>query len=468
MPPAALPCNYITNMAIETINPATGQLIQSYEEHSRPEVSRVLDDVSGAFASWRDTEIGTRSALFKGMARLLRERAESLAALMAAEVGKPLREGRAEVGKCAWVCEYYAAEAEGFLTPQAVATDASKSYVTFQPLGPVLGIMPWNFPLWQVIRYAAPALMAGNVAVLKHAPSATGCSLTIEQLFKDAEFPANVFRSLVLENARVAEVIADERIAAVTLTGSTRAGRAVASQSGAVLKKTVLELGGSDPYLVLEDADLQLTVEACATSRLINCGQSCIAAKRIVIVDSVREEFERRFVERMSAAQMGDPTDEAVDIGPLARHDLRDNLHRQVAESVEAGAKLLLGGEIPDGPGAFYPPTVLTDVKVGMPAFDEELFGPVAAIVPVADEEEGITVANSTMYGLGAAVFTADVARGERIAAQRLDAGACFVNEFVRSDPRLPFGGIKQSGYGRELSGFGIREFVNVKTVYVD
>jgi succinate-semialdehyde dehydrogenase/glutarate-semialdehyde dehydrogenase len=271
-----------------------------------------------------------------------------------------------------------------------------------------------------------------------------------------------------LENARVAEVIADERIAAVTLTGSTRAGRAVASQSGAVLKKTVLELGGSDPYLVLEDADLQLTVEACATSRLINCGQSCIAAKRIVVVDGVLEEFERRFVERMSAARMGDPTDEAVDIGPLARHDLRDNLHRQVAESVEAGAKLLLGGEIPDGPGAFYPPTVLTDVRAGMPAFDEELFGPVAAIVPVADEEEGITLANSTMYGLGAAVFTADVARGERIAAQRLDAGACFVNEFVRSDPRLPFGGIKQSGYGRELSSFGIREFVNVKTVYVD
>jgi succinate-semialdehyde dehydrogenase/glutarate-semialdehyde dehydrogenase len=455
-------------MSIQTIDPATGQLVQSYTQHSPAEVSGVLDAASEAYRSWRTTDIETRIAPFRSLVRLLREREESLAGLMATEMGKPLREGRAEVQKCALMCEYYANEAAGLLAPEVVATDASKSYVTFQPLGPVLCIMPWNFPLWQVLRFSVPALMAGNVAVLKHAPSTTGCSLGLEELYRDAGFPDNVFRSIVLENDRVADVIADPRIAAVTFTGSTRAGRIVASQAGAALKKAVLELGGSDPYLVLEDADLESAVEAIATSRLINCGQSCIAAKRLVVVDAVREEFERRLVERMSSVKTGDPIDENTDIGPLARLDLRDNLHRQVSESVAAGARLLLGGDLPDGPGAFYPATVLTDVRAGMPAFDEELFGPAAAILPVADEAEGIAVANSTSYGLGAAVFTQDVDRGERIAALQLEAGSCFVNDFVRSDPRLPFGGIKQSGYGRELSGFGIREFVNIKTVYVD
>jgi succinate-semialdehyde dehydrogenase/glutarate-semialdehyde dehydrogenase len=455
-------------MSIQTIDPATGQLVQSYTQHSPAEVSGVLDAASEAYRSWRTTDIETRIAPFRSLVRLLREREESLAGLMATEMGKPLREGRAEVQKCALMCEYYANEAAGLLAPEVVATDASKSYVTFQPLGPVLCIMPWNFPLWQVLRFSVPALMAGNVAVLKHAPSTTGCSFGLEELYRDAGFPDNVFRSIVLENDRVADVIADPRIAAVTFTGSTRAGRIVASQAGAALKKAVLELGGSDPYLVLEDADLESAVEAIATSRLINCGQSCIAAKRLVVVDAVREEFERRLVERMSSVKTGDPIDANTDIGPLARLDLRDNLHRQVSESVAAGARLLLGGDLPDGPGAFYPATVLTDVRAGMPAFDEELFGPAAAILPVADEAEGIAVANSTSYGLGAAVFTQDVDRGERIAALQLEAGSCFVNDFVRSDPRLPFGGIKQSGYGRELSGFGIREFVNIKTVYVD
>jgi succinate-semialdehyde dehydrogenase/glutarate-semialdehyde dehydrogenase len=455
-------------MTIETINPTSGQLIRSYPQDTPSEVSEALDSVSRAYASWRETDFATRAVLFEGMARLLREQQESLAGLMATEMGKPLREGRSEVEKCAWACEYYADEAESLLAPQMVSTLATKSYVTFRPLGPVLGIMPWNFPLWQVYRFAVPAMMAGNVAVLKHAPSTTGCSLAIEQLFLEAAFPPHVFRSIILENARVAEVIADGRVAAVSLTGSTRAGRAVAGEAGAVLKKTVLELGGSDPYLVLADADLDATVEACATSRLINCGQSCIAAKRIIVVDEVRAEFERRFVERLSRVSMGDPTDETVDIGPLARHDLRDNLHRQVSESVALGAKLVLGGEVPDSPGAFYPPTVLTGVRAGMPAFDEEMFGPAVALVSAADERAGLALANNTSYGLGAAVFTGDVARGERIAAEGLEAGSCFVNAFVRSDPRLPFGGIKQSGYGRELSAFGIREFVNVKTVYVE
>jgi succinate-semialdehyde dehydrogenase/glutarate-semialdehyde dehydrogenase len=454
-------------MSIQTVDPATGQLVQSYTQHTQAEVSRILDAVSDAYHSWRATDVGTRARLVRRVAELLREREDRFAGLMASEMGKPLREGRAEVQKCALMCEYYADEAAGFLAPQQVATDASRSYVTFQPLGAVLCIMPWNFPLWQVLRFSAPALMAGNVALLKHAPSTTGCSLCLEELYREAGFPENVFRSIVLENDRVAEVITDSRIAAVTFTGSTRAGRIVASQAGAALKKTVLELGGSDPYLVLEDADVELAVAAIATSRLINCGQSCIAAKRLIVVEAVREEFERRLVERMSTVKMGNPTDETTDIGPLARLDLRDNLHRQVSESVAAGARLLLGGEVPEGPGAFYPPTVLADVRAGMPAFEEELFGPAAAILPVADEAEGIAVANSTTYGLGAAVFTGDVERGERIAALQLEAGSCFVNDFVRSDPRLPFGGIKQSGWGRELSGFGIREFVNIKTVYV-
>ena len=455
-------------MPLESINPATGELVQSYTEHSPFEVSQLLDDVSSAYVSWRETDFATRAGLFQTMARLLRDRQENLVSLMATEMGKTLREGRAEVEKCAAGCEFYAREAEGFLTPQMVETAASKSYIAFRPLGPILGIMPWNFPLWQVFRFGAPALMAGNVGVLKHAPSTTGCSMAIQELFREAGFPPNVFRSVVVANERVASIIADERIAAVTLTGSTRAGESVASEAGAVLKKTVLELGGSDPYLVLKDADLEATVEACVTSRLINCGQSCIAAKRMIVVAEIREEFERRFVAKMSAAQIGDPTDESVDLGPLARFDLRDNLHTQVCESVTAGAKLLVGGVVPDRPGAFYPPTVLTNVRPGMRAFDEEMFGPAAAVIPVADEEEGILLANKTKYGLGAAVFTSDVARGERIAAERLEAGLCFVNDFVRSDPRLPFGGIKQSGYGRELSGFGIREFVNVKTVYVN
>jgi succinate-semialdehyde dehydrogenase/glutarate-semialdehyde dehydrogenase len=365
------------------------------------------------------------------------------------------------------VCEYYAEHAEAFLADEPVPSDATKSFVAFRPLGVVLAVMPWNFPLWQVFRFAAPGLMAGNAGVLKHASNVMGCALAIESVFRDAGFPNGVFRTLVIGSGRVREVIEAPEVRAVTLTGSGPAGRAVAAAAGAVLKKTVLELGGSDPYVVLEDADLEATVATCVSARLINSGQSCIAAKRFVVVDSVHDQFVRRFTDLMATQEMGDPFQEGVALGPQARRDLRDELHGQVTATVAQGASLLLGGEVPDGPGAFYPPTVLVGVRPGMPAYDEELFGPAAAVIRAADEADALRIANDSPFGLGAAVFTGNAGRGERIARDAFEAGACFVNAFVKSDPRLPFGGIKESGYGRELSSFGIREFVNIKSVYV-
>ncbi len=454
-------------MAIESVNPATGVTIRTYEEHTDAEVEQILSQADAAQRAWRRVPFEERAARMREAARLLRARADRYARLMAEEMGKPLAQGRSEAEKCAWVCDYYAENAARFLAEEPIATDASESFVTYQPLGVVLAVMPWNFPFWQVFRFAAPNLMAGNAGVLKHASNVFGCALAIEEVFRDAGFPEHLFRTLLLSSRRVEAVIEHPLVKAVTLTGSTPAGRAVAGKAGSVLKKTVLELGGSDPYVVLEDADLEATVETCVTSRLINSGQSCIAAKRFVVVEAVREAFEERFVALMAAKKMGDPMAEDTDVGPQARADLRDDLHRQVRESVEQGARLLLGGEIPEGPGAYYPPTVLTDVGPGMPAYEEELFGPVAAIIPVRDEAEALRVANDSVFGLGAAVFTRDVAKGRRIAAEELEAGCCFVNAFVRSDPRLPFGGIKESGYGRELSEVGIKEFVNIKTVYV-
>jgi len=382
-------------------------------------------------------------------------------------MGKPVKDGRAEVEKCAWVCDFYAEQAAQFLLPEVVETEASRSFVTFQPLGVVLAVMPWNFPFWQVFRFAAPALMAGNAGVLKHASNVPGCALAIAEVFRRTGFPEHLFETLLIGSAQVDAVIEHPLVKAVTLTGSTPAGQAVASKAGAMVKKTVLELGGSDPYIILADADIEASVRTCAASRLINSGQSCIAAKRFIVVESIREQVEARFVTEMQTARMGDPLEEDTTMGPLARHDLRDDLHQQVQASIAKGAHCLLGGTIPEGPGAFYPPTVLTHVRKGMPAYDEELFGPVAAIIAVPDEAEAIRVANDSIFGLGAAVFTQDKAKGERLAAQELEAGCCFVNTFVRSDPRLPFGGVKASGYGRELSHYGIKEFVNIKTVYV-
>ncbi len=454
-------------MAIRSINPATGEVVREYQEMTPEEVARTLEEGHRAHLEWRTTDFAHRSRLMKQAAKVLRERQDEYARLMAQEMGKPVQGGRGEADKCAWVCDYYAENAASFLADEAIATDAAKSFVHYQPLGVVLAVMPWNFPFWQVFRFAAPALMAGNAGVLKHASNVFGCALAIEDVFRRAGFPEHLFRSLLIGSRQVEAVIANPRVKAVTLTGSTPAGKAVASKAGEVLKKTVLELGGSDPYLILADADLEAAAATCAASRLINSGQSCIAAKRFIVVEPVRLRFEELFVERMGAAKMGDPMAEDSEVGPQARHDLRDDLHRQVAESIARGARCLLGGEVPDGGGAYYPPTVLSDVQKGMPAYDEELFGPVAAIIPVADEAEAIRVANDSIFGLGAAIFTRDAARGERLAAQEIEAGCCFVNSFVKSDPRLPFGGIKESGYGRELSHFGIREFVNIKTVYV-
>ncbi len=454
-------------MSIVAVNPSTGEVIKEYDEMTPAQVNEALEQANRMYQDWRRTSFAERARLMRKTAQVLRDRKEEFAVLMANEMGKPITQGRGEIEKCAWVCDYYADNAEAFLQPEIIETDASKSFVAFQPLGTVLAVMPWNFPFWQVFRFAAPALMAGNVGVLKHASNVPGCALAIEDVFRQAGFPEHVFTTLLIGSKQVNAVIEHPHVKAVTLTGSTPAGKAVAAKAGQVLKKTVLELGGSDPYVILEDANIEEAVTTCVTSRLINSGQSCIAAKRFVVVESVLEKFETLYVEQMRQRKMGDPLDEATEVGPQARHDLRDELHQQVMASVEKGAKVLLGGEVPDGPGAFYPPTVLTNVTKGMPAYEEELFGPVASIIAAKDEADAIRIANDTVFGLGAAVFTRDVARGERIATYELEAGSCFVNAFVKSDPRLPFGGIKESGYGRELSHFGIKEFVNIKTVWV-
>jgi succinate-semialdehyde dehydrogenase/glutarate-semialdehyde dehydrogenase len=454
-------------MAIKSVNPATGAIIRAYPETPPEEVRSFIQGSHEAFLSWRKTDFSKRARPMRVAAQIIRREAEAYARLMAEEMGKPITAGRAEAEKCAWACEYYADSAEGFLQPEVIETDADRSFVTFQPLGVVLAVMPWNFPFWQVFRFAAPALMAGNTAVLKHASNVPGCALAIEDIFREADFPENVFRTLLVSSSQVEVIIENPLVQALTLTGSTDAGRAVARKAGEMLKKTVLELGGSDPYLILEDADLEAAATTCVASRLTNSGQSCIAAKRFIVVESQRERFQQLLVGKMRAGKVGDPLEEDTAVGPMARYDLRDELHQQVVESIAMGAKCLLSGEIPKGEGAYYPPTVLTDVKKGMPAYDEELFGPVAAIIPVKDEHEAIQAANDSRYGLGAAVFTSDIARGERIAANEIEAGCCFVNAQVKSDPRLPFGGIKESGYGRELSYYGIKEFVNIKTVSV-
>lgn len=452
---------------IKSMNPVTGEEIKSYDEMSLEKIESIINKTQSAFLSWSETDFSDRKPLMEKASHILKERKDKYAKLMTEEMGKPIKQSYAEVEKCAWVCDYFADKAELFLADEIVDTEASNSFITFQPLGVVLAIMPWNFPFWQVFRFAAPNLMAGNAGILKHSSNVTGCALAIEEVFRDAGFPLNLFRTIVVSSKQVGEIINNKNVMAVTLTGSVPAGKSVAEKAGAVLKKTVLELGGSDPYLVLEDADLEKAAATCVNSRLINAGQSCIAAKRFIIVESVYDEFEKLFVENMKSKKMGDPFDENNDLGPQASVNLRDDLHRQVEESINRGAMLLLGGKVPEGNGAYYPPTVLANVKKGMPAYDEELFGPVAALIKVKDEEEGIAVANDTIFGLGAAVFTKDKKRGERIAAKKIKAGCCFVNEFVKSDPRLPFGGIKESGYGRELSAYGIKEFVNIKTVYV-
>jgi len=452
---------------MQSINPFTGQIIQEYREYSSSEVEEIVAAVDSAFQSWKLTGFAQRSVCMKNLQAKLLERKEELAGIMVSEMGKVKREAIGEIEKCASGCAFYADNAESFLRNEPIKTEASESYVSYQPLGTVLAVMPWNFPFWQVFRFLAPALMAGNTGVLKHASNVSGCALAIERLVAEAGFSANVFRTLLIGSNAVKAVIENPRIKAVTLTGSTPAGRSVASVAGAALKKSVLELGGSDPYLILEDADIVSAAHLCVTSRLINAGQSCIGAKRFIIVDSVYEQFKSEFVRLMSEAKFGDPLDPQTAIGPLARTDLRDELHQQVVKSVEMGATIILGGYIPEGEAPFYPPTVLENVVPGMPVYYEELFGPVAVLFRVKNAEEAIRIANDTVFGLGAGLFTSNAEKGKLLAEKGLEAGCVFVNDFVKSDPRLPFGGIKQSGYGRELSAIGIREFVNVKTVVV-
>ena len=458
-------------MPIQAINPANGELIQKYPEMSAQEVEHTLQETQKAWEAWSRTSFEQRTELMRKAAQELRDNKTSYAHIMTQEMGKHIVDSEAEVEKCAWVCDFYATHAESFLKPEMVKTDACKSYIAFQPLGVVLAIMPWNYPLWQVFRFASPALMAGNGAVLKHAFNVPGCALVAEEVFRKAGFPAHIFRTLLVGSKKVDAIIENPIIKAVTLTGSTPAGKAVASKAGSVLKKVVLELGGSDPYVILEDADIEKAVDACVASRLKNAGQSCTAAKRCIVVKSVAKEFTERYLEQMKSYQMGDPMDRSSKVSPMARFDLRDQLHAQVQKSIAKGAKCLLGGKIPTegalAKGAYYPPSLLTNVKKGMPAYDEELFGPVASIIVVKDEKEAIAVANDSPFGLAGAVFSQDVEKAERIAREEIQTGTCFVNHQAYSDPRLPFGGIKASGYGRELSSFGIKEFVNIKTIAI-
>lgn len=454
-------------MSFTAIDPTNGEVLSSYPDTSADEVDRILSAAHAAHLAWRDTPMSERIERLRTLGALLRERKEEYGLLMTTEMGKPLGQAVAEVEKCAWVCDYYAENAQAFLSPVHVQTDASKSYYAPKPLGVILGIMPWNFPFWQVVRFATPTLTAGNAALLKHAPTVPGCALALEKLYRDAGYPEDLFGNLFIDVEATGDVIDHPLVRAVSLTGSVRAGKSVAARAGAAIKKCVLELGGSDPSLILADADLDAAVSSCAAGRLLNAGQSCIAAKRFIVVDAVREAFTEKLLARMRAATMGDPTEPGTELGPLARIDLRDLLHDQVRRSVDAGATLLLGGEVPDRPGWWYPATVLTDVQEGMAAYEEEIFGPVSAIIPVADADEAIRVANDTRFGLGASVYTSDLGRGEHIAADLMDAGNCFVNGMVKSDPRLPFGGVKESGYGRELSPLGILEFTNLKTVWI-
>ncbi len=451
-------------MSLVSINPATGKRIARYDTHTAAELERALVRAERAFQAWRTTPVAQRAALLRKLARAVRKQSETLSALATAEMGKPITQSRAEVEKCAAVCEFYAAHGPAMIAPERPPAAPGNSIVRYDPLGPVLAVMPWNFPFWQAFRAFAPALLGGNVLLLKHAANVTGCALALEKLFADAGAPRGLFQSLLMPSAKLGPLIADPRIAGVTLTGSTAAGRSVAALAGAALKPVVLELGGSDPAIVLADADLDEAAELCAASRLLNSGQSCICAKRFIVDRRVRRDFEKRLVARMAARRLGDPTDAKTEIGPLARADLRDELHAQVQHSTRRGARLLLGGEIPAGAGFFYPATVLTEVRPGQPAYDDEMFGPVAAVISARDTDDAIRLANHTIYGLAATIHTRNRTAARALAA-RIDAGTVFINGVVRSDPALPFGGVKQSGHGRELGAWGLKAFLNAKTV---
>jgi acyl-CoA reductase-like NAD-dependent aldehyde dehydrogenase len=453
-------------MSIQSINPATEEVLRTFEPYSKEQVDEALEQAHNAFLSWRETSFAERASYIRRVAAYMRANKNELARIATLEMGKPITEAEAEVEKCAWNCDFYAENAEKFLADEIVSTNATESYVAFRPLGVVLALMPWNFPYWQVLRFAAPALMAGNTTVLKHASNVSMAALEIEHIFRECGFPAGVFRTVLVPGAQTGRLIEDGRIAAITLTGSDLAGVAVASTAGRVLKKTVLELGGSDAFIVLADADLDGAAQMAVRARYQNTGQSCIAAKRFIVVESVAEEFERKFVEAASKLRVGDPLNRETQVGPMARGDLRDTLEQQVKASLKMGARVLLGGKPMQGKGYFYEPTILTNVTPDMPVFREETFGPVAAVIRARDTDHAIELANDSQFGLGGNLWTRDIAQARQI-ARRLESGGVFINGMTASDPRLPFGGIKRSGYGRELSIFGIREFVNIQTVWI-
>ena len=454
---------------IESVNPATEAVLARFDTHSEQDVEAALAQADAAFQLWRATPIAKRAIPMRALAEILRQRTDRYARFITLEMGKPIGESLAEIDKCAWNCDFYAEHAGAFLRDEPVTTNARESFVAFEPLGVVLAVMPWNYPFWQVIRFLAPALMAGNAALLKHASNVPQSALAIEEAVRDAGFPAGLLRTLLVPGAAIEPVIADPRVRAVTLTGSTATGSRIAELAGRAVKKAVLELGGSDPFIVLRDADLRAAAATAVRARFQNTGQSCIAAKRFLVESPVSADFERRFAEAIRALRVGDPLDDRTQVGPLARADLRDALEEQVARSVQMGARVVVGGTRcpgPDGKGWFYEPTLLADVTEEMPVLRDETFGPVAALLAVRDADDAIRVANSSPYGLGAALWTADETAAKEL-ARRIESGAVFINGMTASDPRLPFGGVKQSGYGRELSSFGIREFVNIQTIWM-
>jgi len=453
---------------MQSINPATGKIIASYPALTNNRAEEIIAKSSTAFNSWKKTSFEKRDKLMFNLANVLENNKEKYAKIITTEMGKTLKSAVAEIEKCTLACKFYAENSAQFLADELIdKNNQSTSLITYQPLGTIFGIMPWNFPFWQAFRFICPTLMAGNCAIIKHSSNVCGSALAIKEALNLAGFPENVFEVLLISASQVENVIQNKNIKAVTLTGSVEAGRSVAGLAGKYLKKSVLELGGSDPYIILGDANLELATTKCVQSRLINAGQSCISAKRFIVVEEIYQQFIQLFLEKMQKIKMGDPLDSENDIGPQASRDLRDQLHQQVQDSIKLGAKCILGGKIPQNNGAYYPPSILIDVQENMPAYHQEMFGPVAAIIKAKDENDAIRIANDSHFGLGSAIFTTNIKNGEEIAKTQIEAGICFVNDFVKSDPKLPFGGIKESGYGRELSYFGIKEFVNVKSVVV-
>ena len=453
-------------MAIQTLNPATNEVIKDFNPHTAEEVKQKIAAADKAFRSWKETSIAERAVLMQQCAEILEQEAEKYGRIISLEMGKPLKDAVSEVQKCAKACRYYAAHAEEFLQDQEISSAASKSIIAYEPLGVILAVMPWNFPFWQVFRFLAPALMAGNAGILKHASNVPQCALAIEEIIRKAGFPEDIFHTLLIGSKEVNAVIENPLVMAVTLTGSEEAGSKVAEAAGREIKKTVLELGGSDAFMVLDDADLEQAAETAVKSRMVNTGQSCIAAKRFIVVEAIADQFLEKMKQKMAQLKTGNPLEEECDYGPLARKDLAADLQKQVDASIEKGAKVILDGGHQDKNSAYFKPMILTNVKPGMPAYEEEMFGPVAAVMVVKDEAEAIRVANDSRFGLAGAVWTKDKERGLRVARQ-VETGAMFVNTLVHSDPVMPFGGIKKSGYGRELSYLGIREFMNQKSIWV-